>query len=132
MSKKSRKQRERRRAKLGAKPQDSELLLKKQKNNSARSESLQYLQQWYSAKYCYGVLTPDSSQAEKQSKWKFQKSKQVWLLKNMYHLEKVPASNFKTMLLYIDSMQGETKKRVIDEAKALLEKRDTIPFDQLE
>lgn len=46
MSKKSRKQRETKRAKVGVKEVDSELLLKKQKNNDVRKASMEYLQLW--------------------------------------------------------------------------------------
>ena len=60
MSKKSRKQRERKRAKIGVKNVDSELLLKQQKNNEARKDSMAYLDNW---------------QNQKENEWKFQKSK---------------------------------------------------------
>ena len=44
--------------------------------------------------------------------WKFAKVKQVWLLKNMYNLEKVPSKSFKDLLLYIETVKGDGKKRV--------------------
>ena len=50
----------------------------------------------------------------------------------MYHLEKVPASSFKIMLAYIKTMQGESKARVIKEAKEFLENKDSVPQDLLE
>ena len=120
MSKKSRKQRERKRAKIGVKVESSEVLLKKQKNNEARSESLQYLQTW------------SDSVTDKSISWKFQKSKQVWLLKNMLYLEKVPAKSFKQMISYVASMTGEAKERLFKELQGYLNKEDTIPFDDLE
>jgi hypothetical protein len=50
----------------------------------------------------------------------------------MYFLEKLPAKMFKMMITYIDSMQGESKQRVIKEAQQFLDKEDTIPMDILE
>ena len=45
----------------------------------------------------------------------------------MYHLEKVPAASFKMMIAYIDSMQGESRARVIQEAQEYLNKKSDIP-----
>jgi len=117
MSKKSRKQRERKRAKVGEKAPNSELLLKKQKTNEARTQSLTYLDSW--AEHKENKSSPKVVD-ESNPGWKFQKSKQVWLLKNMYHLEKLPAKHFKVMVNYIETMQGESKTRVIAEAKTYL------------
>lgn len=69
---------------------------------------------------------------EGDEKWKFQKSKQIWLVNNMYCLEKLPAKYFKIMINYIDSMQGESKARVIKDAITCIEDHSKIPFDILE
>ena len=58
--------------------------------------------------------------------------KQVWLLKNMYNLEKVPSKSFKELLLYIQTVKGDGKKRVRMEATELLESKERIVFDDLE
>jgi len=50
----------------------------------------------------------------------------------MYHLEKLPSKYFKVMVSYIDTMQGESKTRVIKEAQDLLGDHSKIPFDVLE
>ena len=77
MSKKSRKQRERKRAKVVDKAKDSDQLLKLQKNNQARTDSLQYLEHWQASKN--HVPPSPKSKTEDQSttdehagpKWKF-------------------------------------------------------------
>ena len=66
------------------------------------------------------------------SEWKFSKKNQVWILKNMYNLEKVPSKYFKILVPYVESMQGEGKNRVRAEAQELLENKGDIPFDDLE
>ena len=50
----------------------------------------------------------------------------------MYFLEKVPAKAFKTMVSYVDGIQGEGKSRIISEARSYLETPSTIPMDVLE
>lgn len=50
----------------------------------------------------------------------------------MYNLEKVPSKSFKDLLLYIQTVKGDGKKRVRQEATELLESKDRIVFDDLE
>ena len=50
----------------------------------------------------------------------------------MFYLEKVPAKLFKLLVSYIDDIQGESKSRIINEAKGYLETVDKIPMDILE
>ena len=50
----------------------------------------------------------------------------------MYNLEKIPAKHFKTLILYIENIKGEGKKRVRIEALELIENKDKIEFDDLE
>ena len=114
MSKKSRKQRAVKRVKVGVVKDNSEQLLKKQKNNKGRKEALKYLEDW-----------------QEKNNWKFSKSRQIWIVKNLYCLESVPAKNFKTALAYIDTMHLEHKTRLVKEAKAMLE-NDKVPFADLE
>ena len=50
----------------------------------------------------------------------------------MYNLEKVPSKSFKDLLLYIQTIKGDGKKRVRQEATELLESKDKVAFDDLE
>lgn len=79
---------------------------------------MEYLEKWETRK--------------ENKEWKFSKSKQVWLLKNLYHLEKVPAKHFKILLSYIDTVQGASKERLIKEAADYLGDKSKIPMDILE
>jgi hypothetical protein len=74
-------------------------------NNEVRTEALNYLVVW------------------KQSKdtWKFQKSKQIWLLKNMYSVDAIPSKHFKIMKKYVKSLQGQVRERILEEALAVVE-----------
>ena len=56
----------------------------------------------------------------------------MWLLKNIYYLEKVPSKHYKVLSAYIQTMHESSKSRVRDEATEMLENKDDIPFDDLE
>lgn len=43
--------------------------------------------------------------------WRFQKTRQIWLLKNIYNIERLPVKHFKILRKYIKSMpEGPSKK----------------------
>ena len=50
----------------------------------------------------------------------------------MFNLEKVPAKYFKIMISYIESIEGNTKARVLEETLEMIENKDQISFDELE
>ena len=129
MSKKSRKQRHRKRAKNSVQKESSEVLLKKQNKSSTRQDALNYLSNWNTS---HSKQIKKEKDDEPTEQWRFQKSKQVWLLKNMFNLEKVPAKYFKIMISYIESIEGNTKERVLEEALEMIENKDQISFDELE
>ena len=68
-------------------------------DNSARKNALNYLIVW----------------KEQKEEWKFNKAKQIWLIKSMYSLEKVPSKYFKILLKYLEDLKGDLKKRLIKE-----------------
>ena len=70
---------------------------------------LQYLQQWKS---------------RATSGWKFNKSKQIWILKNLYDRNALPRSYFKIALQYLDGLQGNQRNVLKNQAKTILEKED--------
>ena len=96
MSKKSREQRKRKRVQLlENKPKvDSDVVIKSESNKKARIEALNYL-----VMYNRHFSKPSTDGAALC--WKFNKTRQVWLLKNCYSLEKVPPKHFKIFLKYV-------------------------------
>ena len=64
--------------------------------------------------------------------WKFNKTRQVWLLTNCYNLQKVPPKYFKIFIPYIKSLQGRAKKIASDEAVAIVENHDLAKLDDIE
>eukprot|EP00347_Sterkiella_histriomuscorum_P018283 403346101 len=124
MSKKSRKQRERKRtqkkeeAKLSTKKEKPEELILNQSTRSVRNDSLNYLILWKNDKIA----------------WKFKKSRQVFLLKHMYNIEKVPTKHFKILKKYIKSMQSSNiKDTLLKEALAMIENPSKeIKYDDIE
>ena len=42
----------------------------------------------------------------------------------MFNLEKVPAKYFKIMISYIESIEGNTKARVLEETLEMIENKD--------
>ena len=105
MSKKSRDQRKRKRSKLQteikATPKESKIVLKEETGKKGRIEGLNYLVLWNNK---------DKKSDDIGSTWKFNKTRQVWLLKNMYMLERMPAKYFKLMLKYLPTIQGNSSQ----------------------
>ena len=66
---------------------ESKVVIKEETSKKAIIEALNYLVLW--------------SNREKEPSWKFNKTRQVWLLKHMYMLERMPPKYFKLMLKYI-------------------------------
>lgn len=96
-------QRARKRAKLmveaKANPKESKVVIKEETNKKARIEALNFLVQW-------------SDKDKEGTVWKFNKTRQVWLLKHMYMLERVPPKYFKVLLKYIATIQGDSNRQV--------------------
>ncbi|TNV72894.1 hypothetical protein FGO68_gene8728 [Halteria grandinella] len=123
MSKKSRKQRERKRivfkehVKQNVKPLSAEQTKAKQFSRQVRKDSLEYLVNW----------------KEHKDQWKFQKTRQIWLVKNMYNVERVPVKHFKLMKKYIKSMpEGPLKEKILAEALSMIEDKTKIKMDDIE
>ena len=107
MSKKSREQRKRKRV---VKAEEANKIKKENRVSSAdlklelgtkkaRIEALNYL-----------VLWQRENKTGNKEGWKFNKTRQVWLLKNWLSLEKVPAKHFKILVNYVATMQGAQKE----------------------
>ena len=61
--------------------------------------------------------------------WKFNKTRQVWLLKNCYNLHQVPSKHFKIMLKYMAGLQGKGRKIASDEAIEIVEDHSKVKLD---
>nr|DBA19429.1 TPA: hypothetical protein GDO54_015267 [Pyxicephalus adspersus] len=76
---------------------------------SAAKLALQYLKSW----------------SKKHSEWKFQKTRQTWLLMNMYDEEKVPDKYFRILLKYLDGLKGSARETTIQKAEAYMKECDS-------
>ncbi|EGW02823.1 Uncharacterized protein C7orf50-like [Cricetulus griseus] len=75
---------------------------------SAAVLALEYLQGW----------------AQKQESWRFQKTRQTWLLMNMYDEDKVPDEHFSTLLDYLEGLKGSARELTVQKAEALMQELD--------
>ncbi|XP_028611954.1 uncharacterized protein C7orf50 homolog isoform X3 [Grammomys surdaster] len=75
---------------------------------SAAVLALEYLQGW----------------AQKQESWRFQKTRQTWLLLHMYDEDKVPDEHFSTLLDYLEGLKGSARELTVQKAEALMQKLD--------
>ncbi|KAK1794785.1 hypothetical protein P4O66_009994 [Electrophorus voltai] len=74
------------------------------KTSSAQTQALEYLTCW----------------SEKREQWKFQKTRQVWLLQHMYDSTKVSDAHFKVLLSYLEGIQGVARETTVQKAEALV------------
>ena len=102
---------------ISKKPATMKELQTKQEKRQVRQDSLNYLVLWKSSR----------------AAWKFQKSRQIWLLKNTYNIERLPIKHFKILKKYIKTMQdGQVKERILKEALELIEDNKKATFDEIE
>lgn len=72
--------------------------------NVAQTQALNYLTCW----------------SEKREEWKFQKTRQVWLLQHMYDSEKVSDDHFAVLLSYVEGLRGVARETTVQKAEALV------------
>ncbi|XP_063286477.1 uncharacterized protein C7orf50 homolog [Pelobates fuscus] len=70
--------------------------------------SLQYLKSW----------------SEKRKDWKFQKTRQIWLLQNMYDQEKISDDYFPILLEYLEGLKGSARDTTVKQAEDLMKEYD--------
>ncbi|XP_035870710.1 uncharacterized protein C7orf50 homolog isoform X2 [Phyllostomus discolor] len=68
------------------------------------------------------------SWARKQD-WRFQKTRQTWLLLHMYDSHQVPEEDFPTMLAYLEGLQGQARKVTVQKAESLMWELDHVGAD---
>ena len=81
----------------------SEVVIKKDTKRKARIEALNYLVLWSQAQQ---KTDTNSIKEEEDPHWKFNKTRQVWLIKNCYSIERMPAKHFKIYLKYLKTVKG--------------------------
>ncbi|KGL73114.1 Uncharacterized protein C7orf50, partial [Tinamus guttatus] len=64
------------------------------------------------------------SWSEKPEEWKFQKTRQTWLLLHMYDKEKVPDDYFTILLDYLQGLKGSARDVTVQKAEALMKELD--------
>ncbi|KAL0608212.1 hypothetical protein AAY473_024817 [Plecturocebus cupreus] len=62
--------------------------------------------------------------AQKRENWRFQKTRQTWLLLHMYDSDKVPDKHFSTLLAYLEGLQGQARELTVQKAEALMRELD--------
>uniref|UniRef100_A0A8C4TZC3 Chromosome 7 open reading frame 50 n=1 Tax=Falco tinnunculus TaxID=100819 RepID=A0A8C4TZC3_FALTI len=65
-----------------------------------------------------------TSWSEKPEEWKFQKTRQTWLLLHMYDKEKVPDKYFTILLDYLQGLQGSARDITVQKAEAFMKEFD--------
>ncbi|XP_074137226.1 protein cholesin isoform X3 [Sminthopsis crassicaudata] len=71
-----------------------------------------------------------TSWANKREEWKFQKTRQTWLLLHMYDSNKVPDKHFSILLDYLEGLKGRAREVTVQKAEMLMKKLDnTEPED---
>ncbi|KAM4524439.1 protein cholesin [Odontesthes bonariensis] len=80
---------------------------------SAPQQALDYLTCW----------------AENRPAWKFQKTRQTWLLQHMFNSEKIPEENFFVLLQYLEGLRGTARDTSVQKALSLVEESGQAPDD---
>ncbi|XP_034563190.1 uncharacterized protein C7orf50 homolog isoform X2 [Notolabrus celidotus] len=81
---------------------------------SATQQALDYLTCW----------------AENRGEWKFQKTRQTWLLQHMFDSEKIPDETFSLLLQYLEGLQGGARETTAQKAIAVIEESGQAPEDK--
>ncbi|XP_012878827.1 PREDICTED: uncharacterized protein C7orf50 homolog [Dipodomys ordii] len=72
--------------------------------------------------YLYGWARKDAS-------WRFQKTRQTWLLLHMYDRDKVPDEHFSTLLAYLEGLKGQARELTVQKAEAQMQELDEVSED---
>uniref|UniRef100_A0A8D1UNF5 WKF domain-containing protein n=1 Tax=Sus scrofa TaxID=9823 RepID=A0A8D1UNF5_PIG len=62
--------------------------------------------------------------AQKREDWRFQKTRQTWLLVHMYDRDQVSEEHFPTLLAYLEGLQGRARELTVQKAEALMRELD--------
>ncbi|XP_068614659.1 uncharacterized protein C7orf50 homolog isoform X1 [Brachionichthys hirsutus] len=67
--------------------------------------------------------------AENRTEWKFQKTRQTWLLQHMFDSDKIPEDKFSVLLQYLEGLRGGAINTTVQKALALVEESGRAPED---
>ncbi|KAM6898965.1 protein cholesin isoform 1-T2 [Lycodopsis pacificus] len=67
--------------------------------------------------------------AENRTEWKFQKTRQTWLLQHMFDFVQVPDEKFSVLLQYLEGLRGGSKDTTVQKALVLVEESGQAPED---
>ncbi|KAK7919747.1 hypothetical protein WMY93_011031 [Mugilogobius chulae] len=70
--------------------------------------------------------------AENKDQWKFQKTRQTWLLQHMFDSEKILDDKFSVLLHYLEGLQGAAKDTTIQKALALVQQSGDSPASDVQ
>ncbi|XP_011602089.1 protein cholesin [Takifugu rubripes] len=94
--------------------EEEESLKVKASGATASQQALDYLTCW----------------AENHTEWKFQKTRQTWLLQHIFDFEKIPDDKFSVMLQYLEGLRGGARETTVQKALALIEESGQTPEDR--
>ncbi|XP_018590471.1 protein cholesin [Scleropages formosus] len=106
------------------KREEKERQLKEGKSETAPEEqkptaaqlALQYLINW----------------SKKSTDWRFQKTRQTWLLQNMFDLEKISDQNFSVLLSYMEGLQGAARDTTVKKAETMVQELEEQGTEEVE
>ncbi|XP_067345431.1 uncharacterized protein C7orf50 homolog isoform X2 [Channa argus] len=67
--------------------------------------------------------------AENRIQWKFQKTRQTWLLQHMFDSEKIPDDHFSILLCYLEGLRGGARDTTVQKALGLIKESGQAPED---
>lgn len=68
--------------------------------------------------------------AENHTEWKFQKTRQTWLLQHIFDVEKIPDDKFLVLLQYLEGLRGGARETTVQKALSLIEESGQAPQDR--
>ena len=104
-------------------PKKKKLKAKKVLNNaddskpSTKDLAISYLKTW----------------KKNRDKWSFKKSRQIWLIKNLYNPDTVNKKYFSYLLEYLEEAKGGVRARLLDNAQVICNsEEDVVDSEKLE
>ncbi|XP_019749338.1 protein cholesin [Hippocampus comes] len=68
--------------------------------------------------------------ADNRAAWKFQKTRQTWLLQNMFDSEQIRDEKFSVLLQYLEGLRGGSRDTTVQKALVLVQESGQAPDDR--
>ncbi|XP_030019414.1 protein cholesin [Sphaeramia orbicularis] len=68
--------------------------------------------------------------AENRTEWKFQKTRQTWLLQHMFDSDKIPDDKFSMLLEYLEGLRGGSRDTTVQKALTVVQESGQEPEDR--